>query len=174
MELYSLDRLVVAVVEELGVGVDSPLTWVGNRFLVESLVIGDFMDVAVLARLVDGFLAPPASVQVVGGLLLAVREQVVADGRELKTGATLEHEHGEVVRDVQKALVVGSCLLGYFLEHFAAMAHLHHAKPCAVVVHQGFLGFGQHGLWHHAWASGKIVYCLLRVLFDHLSFFLSL
>ena len=53
IKLDTLDRLIVTVVEELGVGVDVPLRRISDRPVADSLVVGDFVGVAILASLSD-------------------------------------------------------------------------------------------------------------------------
>lgn len=99
VELEALDGLVVTVVEELGLSVDIPVGWLGNRCVSVGRVVSDLVSDAVLLRLFDGALRPSARSQVVRSLLLSIAEQVVADGRELERCTTLEHEDSVIVRD---------------------------------------------------------------------------
>ena len=99
MELEALDSLVVTVVEELGLSVDVPVGWLGNRCVSVGRVVSDLIGIAVLLRLFDGALRPSARSQVVRSLLLSIAKQVVADGRELKRSTTLEHEDSVIVGD---------------------------------------------------------------------------
>ena len=99
MELEALDSLVVTVVEELGLSVDVPVGWLGNRCVSVGRVVCDLVSIAVLLRLFDGALRPSARSQVVRSLLLSIAKQVVADGRELERSTTLEHEDSVIVGD---------------------------------------------------------------------------
>ena len=80
VELEALDGLVVTVVEELGLGVDVPVGWLGNRCVSVGCVACDLVSGAVLLRLFDGALRPSARSQIVRSLLLSIAEQVVANG----------------------------------------------------------------------------------------------
>ena len=53
IKLDTLDRLIVTVVEELSVGVDVPLRRISDRPVADTLVVGDFVGVAILASLSD-------------------------------------------------------------------------------------------------------------------------
>ena len=99
MELEALDSLVVTVVEELGLSVDVPVGWLGNRCVSVGRVVSDLISIAVLLRLFDGALRPSARSQIVRSLLLSIAKQVVADGRELERSTTLEHEDSVIVGD---------------------------------------------------------------------------
>lgn len=90
VELETLDCLIVAVVEELGIVGDVPLGGVSELRVARALVIGDLVGVAVLLGFTDGTLGPGARLEVVGLLFLSVFEEVVADGRKLKRRASLE------------------------------------------------------------------------------------
>lgn len=79
-ELKALDRLIVAVVEELGLLVDVPVGRLGDGRVPIGLIVGHLVGGAVLLCLLNGTLGPGARSQVVRALLLAIREQIVADG----------------------------------------------------------------------------------------------
>ena len=80
VELKALDGLVVTIVEELGLRVDVPVGWFGDRRVPVCGVVGDLVGGAVLLGFLDSALRPCARCQVVRGLLLPVTKQVVADG----------------------------------------------------------------------------------------------
>jgi len=79
-ELETLDGLVIAVVEELGVGVDVPFFWPSKRGVTTGDVAGNLVGCAVLLGLFDCALGPGACCEVISSLLLTIVEQVVADG----------------------------------------------------------------------------------------------
>ena len=53
IKLDTLDRLIVTVVEEFSVGIDVPLRWISDSPVADTLVVGDFVGVAILASLSD-------------------------------------------------------------------------------------------------------------------------
>ena len=99
VELKALDRLVVAVVEELGILADLPLVWLVYSGVPCAFVVGDLIGGAVLGCFLDGSLGPCSCCQVVGTLRAVIAEKVVAYGAELHRCPTLEEEDGEVIWD---------------------------------------------------------------------------
>lgn len=140
MELDSLHCLVVAEVEELGVLSDVPLAWVCHGCAARVLVICHFVHVAELSAFIDRALGPKTGRHIVSCLVGIIREQVVADGRELVGGSALVHHDSEVVRHFEDRLDVGSALLGDSAPDLATVAHLHDGDAGALVAHEVGLG----------------------------------
>ena len=124
-KLEALDSLIVAIVEELRVGINRPLGGVSHGRVSSARIVRTLVRIAVLARLFDGTLRPGARGDVIGRLALAIFQKVVADRGELQMCAALEHEDSEVVRNVEEGANVGASLFCDRCEGFATMAHLH-------------------------------------------------
>ena len=135
VEFESLDCLVVAEVEELGILSNIPI-FVGcdwSKFIL--LITCDFVSFAEFFRLIDRTLWPESSRYVVGTLPIPVLQQVIANGWVLIRSTTLEEEDFEVFRDRKKCLEIGSGFFRYPCESFWAVAHLHHAQTGTTVAH---------------------------------------
>ena len=97
VELESLDRLVVTVMEELRVWANVPFLMTGQSLVFICYVACNLVDAAVFGGLLDGELGPGSRVEVVRRLLLTIFKQVIADRRELHGSSALEHENLEIV-----------------------------------------------------------------------------
>jgi len=79
-ELKALNRLIIAVVEEFGIGVDVPCGRVSHGGVARVFIVSALDSVAIFVRFLDGALRPCARGDVIGRLALSVFEEVVADG----------------------------------------------------------------------------------------------
>lgn len=98
-ELESLNSLVVAVVEELGLLVYFPVCWLSDKGILVLFVVCHLVWSDEFFRFFESSLGPRSSVKVVGGSAFTLANQVVNDARELQRGTSLEEEDLMSIRD---------------------------------------------------------------------------
>jgi len=110
-ELETLDGLVVAIMEEFCLIINLPVFWFSDSGVLCVLVVGNFGDVTVLLRLLDGSLGPSTGCKIVCTWIFRITEKVEWDSTELERRTTLEEEDSEIVRDVEQLSQVCLSLL---------------------------------------------------------------
>mmetsp|Transcript_889 Transcript_889/g.1216 ORF Transcript_889/g.1216 Transcript_889/m.1216 type:complete len:437 (-) Transcript_889:85-1395(-) len=152
LELNTLDGLIVAVVDILGVSTQLPAINSGDGLIVS---LAGKVRLAELLALIEGLLRPGASDNVVNDV--ALLGKVKRNHRELSRGTTLKEENLVIEGDVQKLAKVSLSPLNNAVELLAAMAHLHDAHAAALPVNKISLSLLKNIHRKHCRASREVI-----------------